>query len=324
MAPCYTLMPPQANFLSTLQREARRLQHPRVARAQAHGEAPPVRSRLAAECLSAAQSWTQPWRVGLKAAGMRAGAHPRFVVTSLGAPTPPMVSADLSGARGPGAHDLKAVQHALRRARTAATTCLAHAMRLIRACAASALHQAWRTHTLHHSAPHRTARDRARPRERRRRPRPSSCASATSPHRSHRPRSVSSSICPVPAPSKRADSGSPPCDAPSRHWPPTRRDVRAVPRRDRLQAHRAVHATPRCPQQGAAPDSRHAPTGEGRACAAANPASPPQSGPETARTAPQSPARLLIRAEMHSHRCSTTVYEISRLVRLSLRVVLTR
>src|SRR4051794_39758250 len=35
--------------------------------------------------------------------------------------------------------------------------------------------------------------------------------------------------------------------------------------------------------------------------------------PETARTAPKSPSRLLARAKIHSHRYSMTVYEISRL-----------
>src|SRR5438270_2099502 len=144
-------------------------------------------------------------------------------------------------------------------------------------------------------------------------PRPSSCPCLKSPHRSNSTRILSSSICPVPAPSKRSYSGSPPCCAPSQSWPTTRRDVLAVPRRDRLQAHSFVHATPRYPQQGVAPDSRHAPTGEVRVFAAANPSSPPQRCPETARTALQSPSRLLIRAKIHSHRCSTTVYEISRL-----------
>src|SRR5438270_830246 len=144
-------------------------------------------------------------------------------------------------------------------------------------------------------------------------PRPSSCPCLKSPHRSNSTRILSSSICPVPAPSKRSYSGSPPCCAPSRSWPTTRRDALAVPRRDRLQAHSFVHATPRYPQQGVAPDSRHAPTGEVRVFAAANPSSPPQRCPETARTALQSPSRLLISAKIHSHRCSTTVYEISRL-----------
>jgi hypothetical protein len=86
-----------------------------------------------------------------KADGMAAGANPRCVVTSLKAPTPPQVYEELSGARGNGENDSKAVQCARHRDRTAATTCLANAMRLVRACAASVLHPALRTHTRAHT-----------------------------------------------------------------------------------------------------------------------------------------------------------------------------
>jgi len=68
--------------------EARRLHQQRVGLAQAHRQAPPPSSRLYDEFLSAAQSWAQPWRVVLKAEGVSAGDIPRFVVTSLEAPTP--------------------------------------------------------------------------------------------------------------------------------------------------------------------------------------------------------------------------------------------
>ena len=130
---------------------ARRLQHPRVALAQAHGQAPPVSRRLYDEFVYAAKSWAQPWRVVLKAAVMSAGDNPRFVVTSLGAPTPPMVYEDLYCARGNCENAIKAVKNDLRRDRTSATTCLAKALRLILACAAYALHHALRTHTLQHT-----------------------------------------------------------------------------------------------------------------------------------------------------------------------------
>jgi hypothetical protein len=126
---------------STIQ-EARRLHHQRVALAQAHGQAPPVRSRLYDACVSAAQSWAQPWRVVLKAEVMSAGDNPRFVVTSLDAPPPSMLYEDLYGARGHGANAIKAVQGDLHSDRTSATTFLANAMRLGLACAASALHHA--------------------------------------------------------------------------------------------------------------------------------------------------------------------------------------
>src|SRR4030095_10047492 len=66
---------------------ARRLHHQRVALAQAHGQAPPVSSRLYDEFVYAAKSWAQPWRVVLKAEVMQKDDNPRFVVTSLKAPT---------------------------------------------------------------------------------------------------------------------------------------------------------------------------------------------------------------------------------------------
>jgi hypothetical protein len=136
---------------ATLQ-EARRLHHQRVALAQAHGQAPPPSSRLYDEFTYAAKSWAQPWRVVLKAEVMRAGDNPRFVVTSLDAPTPAMLYEDLYCARGNCENDIKAVKNDLHSDRTSATTFLANAMRLLLACAAYVLHHALRTHTLHHTA----------------------------------------------------------------------------------------------------------------------------------------------------------------------------
>jgi hypothetical protein len=110
--------------------EARRLYQQRVALAQAYGQAPPASSRLYDEFAYAATSWSQPWRVVLKADVMSAGDNPRFVVTSLDAPRPQMLYEDLYGARGNGENDLKAVKCALHSDRTSATTFLANAMRL--------------------------------------------------------------------------------------------------------------------------------------------------------------------------------------------------
>jgi Transposase DDE domain group 1 len=88
----------------------------------------------------------------LKAEGLSAGDTPRFVVTALDAPTPQMLDADLSCARGNCANAIKAGKGALPSERTSATTFLAHAMRRFLAWAASALHQALRTHTQQHTA----------------------------------------------------------------------------------------------------------------------------------------------------------------------------
>ena len=135
-----------------LRQAARHLPQPRTALAQAYGQRLPPRSRLYEECDEAAASWSRPWRVVLKAEVRSAGEHPRFVVTSLAAPPPQMRYEDLYGARGHGANASKAVQGALQSDRTSATTCLANAMRLLRACAASVLPHALRTHTLPHTA----------------------------------------------------------------------------------------------------------------------------------------------------------------------------
>ena len=132
--------------------EARGLSQQRIALAQVHGTRPPASTRLYEEVFYGAASWSQPWRVIVKAAVMAAGDNPRFVVTSLAAPTPQQVYEDLYCARGNCANDSKAVKCDLHSDRTSATTFLANAMRLLLSCAASVLHHALRTHTLSHTA----------------------------------------------------------------------------------------------------------------------------------------------------------------------------
>jgi hypothetical protein len=131
---------------------ARCLHQQRTALAHAHGARPPVSSRLYEEFPYAAASWSQPWRVVLKAEVMLAGDNPRFVVTSLDAPPPQMVYEDLYCARGNCENDIKAVKCDLHSDRTSATTFLANTLRLLLACAAYLLHHALRTHTLQHTA----------------------------------------------------------------------------------------------------------------------------------------------------------------------------
>jgi len=132
--------------------EARGLYQQRSALAQVHGTRPPASTRLYEEVFYGAASWSQPWRVIVKAEVMAAGDNPRFVVTSLAAPTPQQVYEDLYCARGNCENDSKAVKCDLHSDRTSATTFLANAMRLLLSCAASVLHHALRTHTLSHTA----------------------------------------------------------------------------------------------------------------------------------------------------------------------------
>jgi hypothetical protein len=132
--------------------EARHLHQQRTALAQAHHARPPDSSRLYAEFAYAAASWAQPWRVILKAEVMAAGDNPRFVVTSLAAPTPQRVYGEIYCARGNCENNIKAVKCDLHSDRTSATTFLANAMRLLLSCAAYVLHHALRTQTLQQTA----------------------------------------------------------------------------------------------------------------------------------------------------------------------------
>src|SRR5262245_3162753 len=132
--------------------EARHLHQQRTALAQAHHARPPDSRRLYAAFAYAAASWDQPWQVLLKAEVMAAGDNPRFVVTSLAAPTPQQTSEDIYCARGNCENHIKAVKCDLHSDRTSATTFLANALRLLLSCAAYVLHHALRTHTVHHTA----------------------------------------------------------------------------------------------------------------------------------------------------------------------------
>ena len=134
-----------------IRQEARWLAQQRTAHAQAHGARPPASRRGSEACASAAASWAPPWRGMVKADGMAAGDTPPFVVPALEAPPPPRVYADLSCARGHGDNASTAVQHDRHSDRPSATTVLAHAMRLVLACAASVLHHARRPYTLAHT-----------------------------------------------------------------------------------------------------------------------------------------------------------------------------
>jgi Transposase DDE domain group 1 len=83
---------------------------------------------------------------------MAAGDNPRFVVTSLAAPTPQGVYEDIYCARGKCENDIQAVKCDLHSDRTSATTFLANAMRLLLSWAAYVLHHALRTQTLQQTA----------------------------------------------------------------------------------------------------------------------------------------------------------------------------
>jgi Transposase DDE domain group 1 len=131
--------------------EARRFFQQQTAVAHAYGEQPPLSTRVYEDFAYAAASWEQPWRVIVKAEVMAAGDNPRFVVTSLEAPTPQQVYEDVYCARGNCENAIKAVKSDLHSDRTSATTFRVNATRLLLACGASVLHHALRTSTLAHT-----------------------------------------------------------------------------------------------------------------------------------------------------------------------------
>ena len=99
----------------------------------------------------AAGSWSKPWRVVQKAEVMALGENPRFVVTSLNAPSPDCLYEQLYCARGQAENWIKHLKSDLASDRTSCTTFLANFMRLLEHAAAYVIHQQLRTQALQHT-----------------------------------------------------------------------------------------------------------------------------------------------------------------------------
>lgn len=104
--------------------------------------------RVYEEFYYAAASWKKPWRVIEKAEVMALGENPRFVVTSLEAPSPECVYEQLYCGRGQAENWIKHLKSDLASDRTSCTTYLANFMRLVQHAAAYILHQQLRTQAL--------------------------------------------------------------------------------------------------------------------------------------------------------------------------------
>lgn len=83
---------------------------------------------------------------------MALGENPRFVATSLEAPTPARIYEDLYCARGQAENWIKHLKSDLASDRTSCTTFLANFMRLLEHAGAYVLHQQLRTQALQHTA----------------------------------------------------------------------------------------------------------------------------------------------------------------------------
>ena len=128
--------------------EARKLHRLRCENARQAGQSPPESTRIYAEFSYQAGSWSKPRRVILKAEVTTFGDNPRFVVTSLGAPTPQTIYEHFYCARGQDENYIKALKCDLKSDRTSDSSFEANQMRLFYACAAYVLHLALRTETL--------------------------------------------------------------------------------------------------------------------------------------------------------------------------------
>ncbi|GAB1393040.1 IS1380 family transposase [Rhodocyclaceae bacterium] len=111
----------------------------------------PTATRLYDEVAYQAASWSQAYRVVLKAEVMALGDNPRFVVTSLTDPSPEALYRDLYCARGQDENFIKAMKNDLASDRTADHAFLANHLRLFYACAAYQLIHSLRENTLCHT-----------------------------------------------------------------------------------------------------------------------------------------------------------------------------
>ena len=111
----------------------------------------PESVRLYDEFEYAAGSWSKPWRVVQKAEVMALGENPRFVVTSLDAPTPDCVYEQLYCGRGQAENYIKHLKSELASDRTSCSTFVANFMRLLEHAAAYILHQQLRSQVLQHT-----------------------------------------------------------------------------------------------------------------------------------------------------------------------------
>ena len=141
------LLPAAAPLLA----KARALHSNQVEQACRHGRAEPAATRLYDDVDYQAGSWPKAYRVVLKAEVMNLGENPRFVVTSLEAPTPEAVYRDLYCARGQDENFIKAVKNDLASDRTSDHAFLANHLRLFYACAAYTLIHSLRENTLCHT-----------------------------------------------------------------------------------------------------------------------------------------------------------------------------
>lgn len=136
---------------TALLQQARALHTLRCTNARRRNQFAPSATRLYDEVDYQAGSWSQAWRVVVKAEVMDLGDNPRFVVTSLTEALPEVLYRDLYCARGQDENFIKAIKNDLASDRTSDHSFLANHLRLFYACAAYNLIHSLRDNALRHT-----------------------------------------------------------------------------------------------------------------------------------------------------------------------------
>lgn len=129
--------------------QAKKAHHVRLNHAQHNQNPMPTSTRIYEDLSYQAGSWPSAYRVVVKAEVMGLGENPRFVVSSLTAPSAQHLYQDLYCPRGQDENYIKALKNDLAVDRTSCHGFIANQMRVFYACAAYSLIHALREHTLH-------------------------------------------------------------------------------------------------------------------------------------------------------------------------------
>lgn len=137
--------------IKPLMHKARALHQVLCENAQHLGTPTPDATRLYDDVEYQAGSWSQAYRVVVKAEVTALGDNPRYVVTSMTLPAPESLYRDLYSARGQCENFIKAIKNDLASDRTSDHAFLANHLRLFYSCAAYVLIHALRENTLVHT-----------------------------------------------------------------------------------------------------------------------------------------------------------------------------
>lgn len=128
--------------------QAKQVHRTRTLHAQHHHQPKPTSTKVYEDLDYQAGSWSNTYRVVVKAEVMALGENPRFIVSSLTQPSAQALYEDFYCPRGQDENYIKALKNDLAVDRTTCHSFIANQMRVFYACAAYSLIHALREHTL--------------------------------------------------------------------------------------------------------------------------------------------------------------------------------